>query len=99
MVVKVPLSGELAQALLPEAGANVAVADSKFSGLVVDAASLPFSPALAPRLLAPDNRVLFSHENVLHIPDGKPGKPTAFDLEIEIDAWAAWNLERDRADR
>ncbi len=64
MVVKVPLSGELAQALLPEAGTAVAVADSNFSGLIVDAAGLPFSPALSPRFLAPDGRVLFSQKNV-----------------------------------
>lgn len=64
MVVKVPLSGELAQALLPEAGANVAAASSNFSGLIVDAGRLPFSPALSPRFLAADGRVLFSQENV-----------------------------------
>ena len=64
MVVKVPLSGDLAQALLPKAGSNVAVAGSKYSGLVVETGNLPFSPALAPRFLAPDHRVLFSQENV-----------------------------------
>ncbi len=36
----------------------------------------------------------------LHIgPDGRPGKPTAFEPEKEKDAWTAWNLERDRAGR
>ncbi len=64
MVVKVPLSGELAQALLPEAGTRLAATKSDMSGLVVDAARLPFSPALSPRLLAPDGRVLFSQEHV-----------------------------------
>ena len=64
MVVKVPLSGELAQALLPEAGTSVAAASSNFSGLIIDASDLPFSPALCPRLLAPDGRILFGQENV-----------------------------------
>lgn len=33
----------------------------------------------------------------LHIgPDGKPGQPTSFDPQSEMDTWTDWNLERDR---
>jgi len=64
MVVKVPLSGDLAQALLPEAGFNVATAGSAYSGLIVDAANLTFSPALSPRFITPHGQVLFSQEKV-----------------------------------
>jgi len=33
----------------------------------------------------------------LHVaPDGKPGKPTRFDPEIEKDEWTDWNMERDK---
>ncbi|MGD2269317.1 MAG: hypothetical protein PVI06_02875 [Desulfobacterales bacterium] len=64
MVVKVPLAGELAKALLPNAGSRVAASKSKFTGLIVDARDLTFSPAFAPRLLATDGRILFSQQNV-----------------------------------
>ena len=64
IVVKVPLTGELAKALLPSAGTNVAVSKSKYTGLIVDASDLPFAPALSPRLLAPDGSVLYSQEKV-----------------------------------
>jgi hypothetical protein len=64
IVVMAPLDGKLARALLPDAGANVAVSMSKFSGLIVDATDLPFTPALSPRLLTPDGLVLFSQENL-----------------------------------
>ena len=34
----------------------------------------------------------------LHIgPDGKPGKPTSFDPQIERDEWTDWNMERDES--
>ena len=64
IVVKVPLGGNLAKALLPEAGTRVAASKSKFSGLIVDARELAFTPAFAPRLLSPDGKTLFSQENV-----------------------------------
>ncbi|MBW2340256.1 MAG: hypothetical protein JRF50_07910 [Deltaproteobacteria bacterium] len=64
IVVKVPLTGELAKALLPLAGSNVATSKSEFTGLVVDASDLPFAPALAPRLLDPSGSVLFSQGSV-----------------------------------
>jgi hypothetical protein len=64
IVVKVPLTGELAKALLPLAGSNVAASKSEYTGLVVDASDLPFTPALAPRLLDPSGSVVFSQENV-----------------------------------
>jgi hypothetical protein len=33
----------------------------------------------------------------LHIgPDGKPGKPTSFDPQVEKDEWTDWNMERDK---
>ncbi|MDY6789850.1 MAG: hypothetical protein SWH54_01160 [Thermodesulfobacteriota bacterium] len=64
MVVKVPLSGELVKALLPDAGRNVASARSKYTGLIVDASTVAFYPAIAPRLLAPDGTVLYSQEKV-----------------------------------
>jgi len=64
IVVKVPLDGELVKALLTSAGTNVASAKSKYTGLIVDASAVAFSPALAPRLLAPDGKVLYSQEKV-----------------------------------
>jgi len=64
IVVKVPLAGNLAKALLPEAGTRVAASKSKYTGLIVDASDLAFRPAFAPRLLAPDGKILFSQENV-----------------------------------
>lgn len=64
IVVMAPLEGKLARALLPDAGTNVAAATSKFTGLIVDATDLPFTPALSPRLLTPDGLVLFSQENL-----------------------------------
>ena len=64
IVVKVPLTGELVKALLPSAGTNVATSKSKYTGLIVDASAVAFSPAIAPRLLAPDGTVLYSQEKV-----------------------------------
>lgn len=64
IVVKVPLAGNLAKALLPEAGTRVAASKSKYTGLIVDARDLAFTPAFAPRLLAPDGKILYSQENV-----------------------------------
>jgi len=64
IVVKVPLTGELAKALLPLAGSNVATSKCEFTGLVVDASDLPFAPGFAPRLLDPSGSVLFGQENV-----------------------------------
>jgi hypothetical protein len=64
IVVKVPLTGELAKALLPLAGSKVAASKSEYTGLVVDASDLPFAPAFAPRLLDPNGSILFSQENV-----------------------------------
>jgi len=64
IVVKVPLNGELVKALLPTAGTNVATKKSKYTGLIVDASAVAFSPAIAPRLLAPDGTVLYSQERV-----------------------------------
>lgn len=64
MVVMVPLAGELANALLPDAGSKVATSKSTFTGLIVDASELPFTPAMAPRLLGQNATVLFSQENV-----------------------------------
>jgi len=64
IVVKVPLAGELVKALLPDAGKNVATSKSKYTGLIVDASAVAFSPAIAPRLLAPDGTVLYSQEKV-----------------------------------
>lgn len=64
IVVKVPLTGELVKALLPSAGTNVAGSKSKYTGLIVDASAVAFSPAIAPRLLAPDGTVLYSQEKV-----------------------------------
>lgn len=64
IVVMAPLGGKLARALLPDAGTNVAASTSKFTGLIVDATDLPFTPALSPRLLTPDGLVLFSQENL-----------------------------------
>jgi hypothetical protein len=64
IVVKVPLTGELVKVLLPDAGKNVATSKSKYTGLVVDASHVAFSPAIAPRLLAPDGKVLYSQERV-----------------------------------
>ena len=64
MVVMVPLQGDLITALLPSSGSDVAQAESPHSGLIVDATALPFRPTLAPRLLALDGSVLFSHKNI-----------------------------------
>lgn len=64
IVVKVPLTGELVKALLPDAGKNVATAKSKYTGLIVDASAVAFSPAIAPRLLAPGGTILYSQEKV-----------------------------------
>jgi len=64
IVVKVPLTGELVKALLPSAGTNVATSKSKYTGLIVDASAVAFSPAIAPRLLASDGTVLYSQEKV-----------------------------------
>jgi hypothetical protein len=64
IVVKVPLTGELAKALVPLAGSNVAASESEYTGLVVDASNIPFAPAFAPRLLDHSGTVLFSQENV-----------------------------------
>ncbi len=64
IVVKVPLSGALANALLPSAGTDVASGKSKYTGLIIDASALPFTPAVAPRLLAPNGSVLFSPQKV-----------------------------------
>ncbi len=64
IVVRVPLAGNLARALLPEAGTRIAASKSKYTGLVIDARDLAFTPAFAPRLLAPDGKILFSQENV-----------------------------------
>ncbi|MBW1821052.1 MAG: hypothetical protein JRI92_04680 [Deltaproteobacteria bacterium] len=64
IVVKVPLAGELVKALLPSAGTNVATSKSKYTGLIVDASDVAFSPAIAPRVLAPDGTVLYSQEKV-----------------------------------
>lgn len=64
IVVKVPLTGELVKALLPSAGTNVATSKSKYTGLIVDASAVAFSPAIAPRLLSPDGTVLYSQEKV-----------------------------------
>jgi hypothetical protein len=64
MVVMVPLAGELANGLLPDAGSKVATSKSSYTGLIVDATELPFAPAIAPRLLGPNGTVLFSQENV-----------------------------------
>ena len=64
IVVKVPLAGELVKALLPSAGTNVATSKSNYTGLIVDASAVAFSPAIAPRLLAPDGTVLYSQERV-----------------------------------
>ena len=64
IVVKVPLAGELVKALLPDAGKNVATSKSPYTGLIVDASGVAFSPAIAPRLLAPNGTVLYSQEKV-----------------------------------
>jgi len=64
IVVMVPLVGELLKALLPKAGSQVADSKSSFTGLIVDATHLTFTPAIAPRFLAPDGTVLFGQENV-----------------------------------
>ncbi|MCP4369431.1 MAG: hypothetical protein GY797_15160 [Deltaproteobacteria bacterium] len=64
IVVKVPLAGDLVKALLPDAGQNVATSKSKYTGLIVDASDVAFSPAIAPRLLGPDGTVLYSQEKV-----------------------------------
>lgn len=64
MVVTAPLSNAFSMDKLTAAGSKVANAKSKFTGLVVDASSISFAPALAPRLLAADGPVLFSLENV-----------------------------------
>lgn len=62
IVIKVPLSGPLVNALIPNAGMDEAVSKSKYTGLVVDAKDLPFTPAISPRLLGPDGSVLFSQQ-------------------------------------
>ena len=64
IVVKVPLTGELVKALLPDAGKNVAASKSNYTGLIVDASAVAFYPAIAPRLLAPDGTVLYNQEKV-----------------------------------
>ncbi|NNL42044.1 MAG: hypothetical protein HKO79_06080 [Desulfobacterales bacterium] len=64
IVVKVPLTGELLKALLPNAGNNVATSKSNYTGLIVDASAVAFSPAIAPRLLAPDGKVLYNQGKV-----------------------------------
>ena len=64
IVVKVPLTGELVKALLPDAGKNVATSKSKYTGLIVDASAVAFSPAIAPRLLAPNGTVLYNQGKV-----------------------------------
>lgn len=64
MVVRLPLNGAFATAVLSRAGTDVATAQSDYSGLVVDASDLLFVPALVPRLLSSDGAVLFSEEKV-----------------------------------
>jgi len=64
MVVTAPLSNAFSMDKLTAAGTKIASAESRFTGLVVDASNLSFAPALAPRLLTTDGSVLFSLENV-----------------------------------
>jgi hypothetical protein len=77
IVVMAPLDGKLAKALLPDAGTKVAASTSKFTGLIVDATDLPFTPALSPRLLTPGGLVLFSQEN-LKIEVVQAGQPVKY---------------------
>ena len=64
IVIMVPLKGALLKALLPKAGSKVAASKSSFTGIIVDATQLTFTPSIAPRFLGPDGTVLFSQESV-----------------------------------
>lgn len=64
MVVKVPLSGIVTPAQLQTVGTEVATRPSPYTGLVLDATELAFAPSMAPKLLSPDGRLLFSEKTV-----------------------------------
>lgn len=64
IVIMVPLKGKLLRALLSTAGSKVATSKSPFTGLIVDATHLTFTPSIAPQFLAPDGTVVFSQKNV-----------------------------------
>lgn len=64
MVVKVPLSGLLAKADLPDLGTQEATAPSPYTGIIVDATTVNFAPALIPRLISANGSVLFDSTRV-----------------------------------
>ncbi|MFC1532043.1 hypothetical protein ACFL7M_01575 [Thermodesulfobacteriota bacterium] len=64
IVVMVPLSGEFTMDQLSDAGTEISTTESMYTGMVIDASNLHFEPALAPRLLSADGKVLFSHKKV-----------------------------------
>lgn len=64
VVVRLPLSGAYAISQMPAVGSREATAASAYTSVIVDASSLPFAPALAPRLMSETGDVLFDESRL-----------------------------------